>query len=158
MVGPLSTWGLQLVALQRKEGWRSLVAQGVKIQCHHCCGTGLILGPGTSACCRCSKKKKREREREREREGSDSCCQQSRAGFLKEGKLEDFLRTRRTGQATTRPCGFRALVSTSHHRWFHTEWNGEGGPSRTFSDPPGWAGCPLVFLQRCPFPSMLVYI
>ena len=36
---------------------------GLRIQCCHCCGwgkccdTGLIPGPGTSACCRCGQKK-----------------------------------------------------------------------------------------------------
>lgn len=38
-------------------GWSSLVVKWLRIQRHYC-GTGLILGPGTSACLRCNWKKK----------------------------------------------------------------------------------------------------
>ena len=46
----------------------SLVAQWVKnpalslCALGHCCGTGLISGPGTSACCGCSQKKRTEKK------------------------------------------------------------------------------------------------
>ena len=33
----------------------------------HCCGVGLIPGPGTSTCCGCGKKRKTERKKERKR-------------------------------------------------------------------------------------------
>ena len=50
--------------------WSSLVAEQVRIQHCHCCGTGSIPGPGTSACCGCQERKEgKERKKEKKEEG-----------------------------------------------------------------------------------------
>ena len=36
---------------------------GLRIQCCHCCDTGLIPGPGNYTCCKVQPKTKKERER-----------------------------------------------------------------------------------------------
>ena len=51
----------------KKKKWRSLVLQQVKdLTCHcsgldHCCGTGLIPGPGISTCSQAQPKKKKKK-------------------------------------------------------------------------------------------------
>ena len=55
----------------KNENRISLGAEQVKIQHWHCCGLGLIPGPGTSTCHRCSQKKPKPKPKKKKRTGKE---------------------------------------------------------------------------------------